>query len=195
MKSSKYSSYNLKYLLFVLSTTISCGIIQPTLSPTKNNCINKPATQNDIEYALNYTGNTFTSKEWIKNNQVNNFRVSITWLNNSQGGLGYLEYLIYDCGYTQQQINGYSDEKNIKTIIFKDYQNVNIISTCSDLEKLILLNEIIAESQGEKYLIRYWIKKESPTRMLTLLLAFPMNKSELLDNYSQLIFPIIPKCK
>ena len=44
------------------------------------------------------------------------------------------------------------------------------------------------------YRVRYWIEPVNPTRIVTLLLAFPANDTSSMGRYANLLFPDIPSC-
>jgi hypothetical protein len=183
------------YLLIGLILLLACrfGFAAPT--PTPEDCrVSTDPTEQDVQYALAFTGSTFETNDWKRSYTVETFRVSITWLNDAEGALAYLERLIYSCGYNQTDMENYYSEENFTKVIFRDYQEVTRQARCSNKEDELTLYEFTAQSQGQDYLIRYWVKLDSTTRVLTMLLAFPIKSKELLDKYAKEVFPTLSAC-
>jgi len=61
--------------------------------------------------------------------------------------LAYLEYLVYNCGYTQADLNTYFSERNFKEVIFRDYQNLQRKAQCADDEAKLTLHEFTASGK------------------------------------------------
>lgn len=152
-------------------------------------------TPKDVEYVLEFTGDTFTSAGWERSYTVGDQRASVTWLKNAESALAYLEYLVYNCGYTQADLNTYFSERNFKEVIFRDYQNLQRQAQCANDDAGLTLHEFTAVWQEKDYRIRYWVKLDSDTRVLTLMLTFPEKAEPSLDRYAKDIFPALSSCR
>jgi hypothetical protein len=168
----------------------------PTPSPTPSDCSTQTEpTEQDVNYALTFSGNIFETDDWQRSHTVASMRTSVTWLNDSVGALAYLEYLIYSCGYDQDDIEKYYSEQNFQEVIFSgNYQNMQRIAQCTDVTGELTLHEFRGVWQDEEYLFRMWVKLDNRTRVLSLLLVFPENSSDLLDKYSIKNFPTLDSC-
>ncbi len=184
------------WLIMMVLAALSCSLGTPVPTPTPVDCKKaiEPSKQ-DVEYALTFTGDTFQSAGWQRSYTVGEMRVSVAWLKNDEGALAYLEYLIFSCGYTQAQVDNYFSEQNFKEILFRDYQNLQQTARCTDNKSTLTLREFTAESNGKDYLIRYWTKADSKTRILTMMLAFPRTSGILLNEYARDIFPKLSSCQ
>jgi len=59
----------------------------------------------------------------------------------------------------------------------------------------LTLHEFTADFQGEKYLIRNWVKLDTPTRVMDFMLIFPRASQTQLDSYARQIFPDLSTCQ
>lgn len=151
-------------------------------------------TDRDVRYALKFSGKTFESDDWQRSYTVESGRVSITWLNHSTSSLAFMDYLLYSCGYTQEEIDDYHSDQNFEEVIFRDYQDVQRTSTCSVEAGDLRLHEFTASVEERDYIIRYWVKLDSPTRVLDTMLVFPAGSEAELERYASEILPELSVC-
>ncbi len=178
-------------MLFALS---ACTLTDNSNQKPKPNC-NKTAdpTDQDVKKALAYTGDIFQTGDWKRLYTVGNQRVAITWNHNALDALAYMEYLVWDCGYTHTELDSYFSESSFKNGFFKAYDNPVELKHCANADGLSLY-EYSASFQGEDYFIRYWSKLESPTRILTLMLSFPTKDKAVQDKLANQLFPQLVAC-
>jgi hypothetical protein len=154
-----------------------CGLIEPTDS--------------DVEYALSFGRQAFTSTDWVKIYTVEPYKISLTRKNDALGGIAYLEYLIYNCGYTQTDLDNYFSDEGFD-IIFVDYESHALANFCE--EKSLALYEYNLVDSGIPYSARYWVKQATETRLLVMMLVFPSETPDVLDEYSRKIIPELTAC-
>jgi len=185
-------------LIFALgmSTVLSCRFLaqKPLSIPGDCESATEP-TEQDVEYVLGFAGNTFESSDWQRSYTVAPDRASVTWLNHGEGTVAFLEYLIYSCGYTQADMDDHFSEQNFEDIIFRDYENLQSIATCTDIEGDLTLHEFTAEVHETDYVIRFWIKLDSKTRVLDMMIVFPEVSETELDKYAREVFPELSSCQ
>jgi hypothetical protein len=155
-----------------------CGLIEPTAV--------------DIEYVLSFGSQTFAADDWIKRYTVEPYRVSLTRNNDTLGALAFFEYLIYNCGYGQADLDSYFNAANFD-IVFSEYESYADAGFC-EIENLALYEYDLVEN-GIRYAARYWVKQVSDTRVLVLMLVFPAAAPDALDQYSRAIFPGLTHCE
>jgi hypothetical protein len=109
--------------------------------------------------------------------------------------LVFLEYLVFSCGYTQADVDDYFRKQNFEDVIFLDYENLRRITTCTDIESDLTLHEFKAEVHETDYAIRFWIKLDSKTRVLDMMLVFPRGLEMELDKYTKESFPELSSCQ
>ncbi len=171
------------------------GPATPTPAPIPQHCTNSAGpTQADIDYALAYPGKTFAASDWEQTYNTENQRVSVAWTSQNDGALAYLEYLPYDCGYTQADLDEFFSPENIAGVILQNYQNPQPLAQCrQDAEKLTLY-EYRTSLHDTSYLVRLWVRPVSNTRVLYFLLTFPEESRSTLDKYAQTMFPALTSC-
>jgi hypothetical protein len=193
------SSHLLAFCLLLGLITLVLGLTACTSTESseqkpKPGC-NKTAdpTEKDVKKALDYTGKVFQNGDWKRSYTVGDQRVSITWDHNTLNALAYMEFLVWDCGYTQSDVDSYFSESNFKDVFFSAYQNPVELTLCKGDDRLTLY-EYSATFKGEAYSIRYWAKLESDTRILTLLLSFPTKDKTVQDQLAKQLFPKLVSC-
>jgi hypothetical protein len=173
----------------------STQTIQPTdipLSTVTPVCISSAPTQADINRALTYTGGTFNQPDWVQSYTVNETTVSVLWQNVPQSALVYLEAIIFPCGYEEPDLNKYFSDENWKAV-FANYENYELINECRNNDGLRLY-EFKTQNQGFEYEIKYWVKKDTDTRVISTMIVFPLETKLLLDEYSSMLFPDYSTC-
>lgn len=156
-------------------------------------CIDREPTQADIDRALEFTGNLFTSADWERSYTVTDGRVSVTWLNNSLGAVVYLEAIIFPCGYEDQDLDAYFIDENW-AVIFENYESYEILSSCR-IDSGLRLYEIQAESMGFNYDVRYWARNDTDHRVLTVMMTFPEGSDPVSGEYATRLFPPLTDCR
>jgi len=192
------SKQRLIALIFALgmSTALSCRPSTQTPVSIPGDCESAvEPTEQDVKYALGFAENTFESSDWQRSYAVAPDRVSVTWLNHDEGAVAFLEYLIYRCGYTQADVDDHFSEQNFKDIIFSDYENPQSIAACTDIGGDLTLHEFTAEIHETDYVIRFWIKLDSRTRVLDMMVVFPEASEAELDKYAKKVFPELSSCQ
>jgi len=154
-----------------------CGPIQPS--------------EDDIRFALSFASNALDPTTWIRSYTVEPYKVSVTRKNDSEGAVAYTEYLLFNCGYTQSDLDNYFSEENFN-IVFGNYESHSLQKFCEG--KGLTLYEYSTVSAGTDFLARYWVKQESNKRLLVFMLVFPQANQATLDNYAKKIFPDLTTC-
>jgi len=160
----------------------------PTVTPV---CISPEPTQSDIDRALSFTDTTFDASEWERSYTVAENRVSVTWLNNPSGAVAYLEVLIFPCGYEEPDLNNYYDEN--WTTIFQYYERYELVDECQRNDG-VRLYEFKTQNQGFEYGVRYWVKNDTDTRVISMMIVFPLELNAMMGDYSTRLFPTYPFC-
>ena len=57
------------------------------------------------------------------------------------------------------------------------------------------LYEFNAVEQGYDYEVKYWVENDTDTRVLGVMIVFPVESSSLMDDYSSELFPDLTSCK
>lgn len=155
-----------------------CGFIEPSLK--------------DLEKVISFGKPAFASENWVKNYTVEPYKITLTRQNDTDAAIAYTEYLIYTCGYGQDELVQYFNDESFNTV-FEEYESHTLADFCEQtdlaLYKFDLLNE------GTEYIAHYWVKQEDDTHILVMMLVFPKTGTTLLEEYSQKLFPELTTCQ
>lgn len=157
--------------------TDECGPIEPV--------------EADVRFVLNIGADLFNQPEWVKSYTVEPYKVSLTRRNDNQSAIAYVEYLMYNCGYGQAEWDEYFSDAGF-AIVFGNYEGYTSTGFCEE-GKLELYEYDLVE-EGAPYVARYWVKKQSDTRILVVMLVFPQEQRALLDSYAGRLFPDLRSC-
>lgn len=193
----------IRSLLLVLAVLLSaCEIPGAVLSsptppaqslPTlEAGCISPEPTQDDIARALTLTDNQFSGTDWSRSYTVESSRVYVTYSSGPLNALGFVEALIFQCGYTETDIDTFFSAENWD-IIFANYESYKAVSDCRSKDE-VRLYEFTAVKDGFDYNISYWVQKDTANRIMETMLVFPTD-SDLLDQFSSALFPKLSSCK
>ncbi|MBN2007039.1 MAG: hypothetical protein JXA21_27055 [Anaerolineae bacterium] len=182
--------------IIIAGLILACKLGEPLATSTADVCgQSREPSEKDVKFLLGFTGDTFASDEWQRSYSAEDLRATVTWANDLEGGVAYAEYLLYNCGYTQNDLDLYFTEQNFKDIIFREYQNVQLVTNCATEDASLTLYEFSAIWEDEPYSLRYWVKLDSQTRVLTMMLAFPGSSIALMDHYAGVLFPNLQACQ
>jgi hypothetical protein len=161
----------------------------PTVTPV---CIPPEPTQQDVDRALAYTGDVFSTTDWEQSYAVSDTYVSVTWQNIAQGAVVYLEARIKPCGYEEPDLNQDFNDDNWK-VIFANYESYKSVAECK-LDSGIRLYQFKMQNQGFDYRVNYWVQNDTDTRVIVTMILFPAEYQSMLDGYSSRLFPNLPNC-
>jgi hypothetical protein len=134
----------------------------------------------------------FEAGLWTQSLSTKPFRIDMEWISSEKSAAARLEYLLYNCGYKQSDIDTYYSEDNFNNVLLSGYQHPVRMDVCS--QGSLTHYEYSASYSGRPYLIYYWVRPDSAKRVLGLFMAFPeTDKSSLLD-YGRRFFPTLPAC-
>jgi hypothetical protein len=171
-------------------STLEVVPIVPKVTPV---CISSKPAQADIDSALAYTGDLFNEPEWQQTYTVSDGSVAVTWSNDNLGAVAYLEALIFPCGYEEPDLNNFFNEENWK-VVFANYESYEAVSECKT-DSGLRLYQFKAAEQGYDYDIKYWARNDTDTRVMGVMIVFPVESNSLMDEYSSDLFPDLTSCK
>lgn len=193
---------NIPLTLLLLLTVSACGLpgpILPTATPRPTHefapiatftpvCISAEPTQADIDRALSFGDSSFDTVEWERSYTVSTNKVAVTWLNNSQDAVAYLEALIFPCGYEEGDVDDYFSDENWK-IIFQNYESYESTADMCRTHNGLRRYEFSAVSSGNNYDIQYFVKNDTNNRVISLMLVAPSTDQTLISEYTSRLFP------
>ena len=180
-------------LLSLLCLAIIAGSIWISNTDMTADCKKRGSSLSDILRVQMFAPGVFERPAWSESFSSSPGRITKTWLSSDLNAVNYLEYLVYNCGYSQSDMDAYYSDENFKTTIFQNYQDVKKTAECSknDLQHF----EFTANYKDTKYLLDYWVKKDSDSRILGLMMAFPSTQADALKKYAQRVYPELATCE
>jgi hypothetical protein len=148
-------------------------------------------TEADVKKMLNFGAGAFASKDWVKNYSVDPYKITLARRNEVVQAVAYSEYLIFTCGYGQQELADYFNDEGFN-IIFAGYESHVLTQFCE--QKSLALYEYDLVDEGIAFHARYWVKQDTDTRLLVFMLVFPQSNLMALDEYSKQAFPGLVTC-
>jgi hypothetical protein len=199
MKISQPSRTVLLIVLPAALILLGCNFLSEGLNPatpTPVNCFDASIapTDSDIDYALEFTADTFENTPWLRSHQEKDDRVTVTWQNKPDLSIVHMEYLNYPCGYNDEVVDAYFSQANFENVIFQNYEMLISLDTCS-IEPTLRLNEFSARFGEIDYSIHYWIVLDQPTRVLDIFIAYPADQESTLNSYANQLFPSLASCQ
>lgn len=165
----------------------------PTIEQATPACISLEPTDADIDRALTYTKDLFSGPEWERSYTVGGGRVSVAWSNATDAAIAYAEALIFPCSYEEPDINNFFSDENW-SVIFGNYESYQPVAECRTNDGLRLY-QFIAVEAGFNYAINYWVENDTETRVMDMMIVFPAESTELMDEYSNSLFPELTSCQ
>ena len=165
--------------LIYTGPTDECGPIEPS--------------SQDVRFALEFGQTPFNQPDWTKSYTVEPYRITLTRQNNREGAIAYLEYLMYNCGYGQAELDEYFSEEGF-AIVFANYEDYHLYNFCENENQDLALYEYELEDAGDVYAARYWVQQVSDTRLLVYLLVFPDDRMFVMNGYARELFPELIAC-
>ncbi|MDX9991250.1 MAG: hypothetical protein RBS68_04285 [Anaerolineales bacterium] len=175
--------------IFILFLLFGLGIFvlnQPTP------CNTGDSNYMDLLKARNFAAGVFESGQWNNSYSVLPYRVNVVWDSPELSALVSLEYLIFNCGYVQADLDEYFSDQNFYQLMFIDYENPQKMKTCQAND--LRLYEFRAQFNGEDYLLSQWAKPDGNKRVFSFLMVFPESEASLMGAYAEKIFPELPAC-
>src|SRR5690606_1896161 len=146
----------------------------------------------EIYTALAYGDSIFEPETWRASAREETTKTVALWESDQHGAIGYLEYLHFDGGLTEEVIENTFDDHWFE-ITFQNYASWEEVAKCRfddmTLFEFDMLNNDI------EYRMRYWIRPETETRLITFFLVFPTEQMEALDDYSARFDPAGTTCE
>ena len=155
-------------------------------------CIDSNPVQADIDRALEFTGNLFDRLDWQRSYTVTDGRVSVTWFSDSLAAVAFLEALIFPCGYEDLDLDLYFSVDNW-SVVFGNYESYQMTNECR-MDNGMRLYQFKTQEQGYEYDVRYWTLNDTDTRVLAMMMVFPVESPVVAEEYAYSLFPQLINC-
>lgn len=163
-----------------------------SVTPETFSCASVSASQ-DVTDMLAVVDDAFETGLWSLNVDTSRpEKTTATWTANSLRAVAFLEWLHYDCGVSQAQIDHYYSPSNFQ-ILLSHYDSYQQTAHCAITD--LQLFQFDASLQGTSYRIDYWVDRASPTRVAGLMLVFPTRSAAEQATYAGRLYPQLPTCE
>lgn len=146
----------------------------------------------DLMRARNFGASAFDSN-WSNAYTVSPFNIQVVRESQDLGALTLAEYLIFNCGYTEEDVDVYFSDENFSQIILADYDNPQETGRCRAKDGTRLY-QFSAQFAGQDYLLSQWAKPDGDKRVVGFFMVFPVENSTAMLEYANKIFPTLPTC-
>lgn len=185
-------------VLFIL---LSCNALtqpfsqEPALTAPPPNetfdCVDARPTQRDIDLALEYSEDFFSTPTWERSHEVLGYQVRVTWTSTDYGAVANFDHIIF-CDVDDSVLDAFYTPANLD-IIMENYDEHELRKQCgSNGQRLFEFN---ATKYGIHHNARLWVKIIDKDHTLQSLLVFPVEDTLNLDLYSRKIMPELPSCE
>ena len=176
----------------IMETPVAATAEAPPIPTQMISCASQTTEQDFAEMSKIVAPDVFPAALWTSRSDATDSRTTTTWTADSLGAVAYLEYLHYDCGVSQQQIDDYFSSDNFK-VILSNYSSYQPTAQCQHND--LKLFEFDLSFNGGSYHMLYWAKQITPTRVADLFITFPANQQAKQAEYAGRLFPDLPSCQ
>ena len=166
--------------------------VMPLIPTQAFACATQDVSQDFVQMGGVVDSSIFAPSLWTTQSDVGDQRTTTTWSSSSLNAVAYLEYLHFDCGATQEQIDDYFSPSTFQTI-FSNYSSYKQTASCQ--RNGLRLFEFDTTLNDTDYLTRFWVEQVTPTRVADLTLTFPANQQAKAAEYAGRLFPELPTCQ
>ncbi|MEL6150865.1 MAG: hypothetical protein AAGK74_09040 [Chloroflexota bacterium] len=153
----------------------------------------EPFAPEDALTALNFVDDLFTDDAWVLSFTGSSDWINISWQLGDPESVGFLEYLVFTCGYDRETIFETYFNEGYFDFSLRTYESYEITLQCSSND--VTLYEMALVFEGRSFVMHRWVVLHTDTRIITFSLIFPPDRSDLLYEYSTEQFPEIPFCR
>jgi hypothetical protein len=179
------------FILGLLAGLIVGGaVIIPRLN-SQPECQIIPATRQDFAQAIAIGANVFEPEIWRLETGEHPSLISVGWFDDEHEAIAHSQYLLYNCGYTQTDIDTFYGDENMK-IMLGGYNSWQQTAICQHDD--ITLREFTMDYDGTPFAMRFWIQPVNDKRVRDINLAFAVKDADLMDQYAARLFPDFTSC-
>jgi hypothetical protein len=167
------------------------GVAVTARSLTPADCPIIPATQQDFDEAIIIGNGIFEPEIWELKSGEHPALISVGWFSRSSDAFSHSQYLLYNCGYTQADLDRFYSDGNWN-IMLDGYEAWTRNDTCK--KDGIILHEFSMTYVGKPMIMRFWIFPVNEKRVRDIQLTFSANDPELMEKYAARLFPNFTSC-
>lgn len=189
----RYSTSLSRFVLAVafLLLLAACSATWPAEDSPRDQCGPIQPSWRDVRFAVGFAAKFFDPEQWERTYTVEPYKTVVLRENQSIGAIAHTEYLLWNCGYTESDLDNYFSQEYFD-VVFSNYDGYTMNKSCQ--EGKLSLYEFDAVSQGAPYIVRYWVKQQSKTRVLIFMLVYPRESQVALETMAGQVFPNLVSC-
>ncbi len=149
--------------------------------------------EREIYTVLHYGDDAFDPNIWLASAEEQTDRTTATWRSANLDAVAYADFLHFEKGVKPPSFDDYFDNDWF-TAVFTNYQGYKEMNRCDSSADMRLI-EFSTLVNDQKYTMRYWIQRISPSRILTLFIVVPNTHADILDDYANKLFPSLVSCE
>ncbi len=146
----------------------------------------------DVWRAQRFGTGVFETNQWQYAYSVQPYKIQAVWDAPNLASIATLDYLLFNCGDSENESKNYYSAENFKNIILADYQNLQQTAECRAGQTR--LYQFSAQFQGADYLLWQWVKPENDRRVLGFFMAIPIESRSMGLSYAEKLFPELATC-
>ncbi len=169
----------------------ACGSKSPDKSDLSVSCASLQPTENDVRFALDFGKELFTDVNWQRSYTVQELQATVSWTHRTSSALADVTVYMFCDEKGTDDISWFYNDAALQTM-FQGYDEFTLAASCE--KDKTLLYEVNAVEENQPYNIRLWAEPLNKSRLLSVLITFPVGESDLLEKYSQEFFPEFSSC-
>jgi hypothetical protein len=117
--------------------------------------------------------------------------ISVGWFEHDTEAIAHSQYLLYNCGYTQAEVDDFYDDANMD-VMLGGYDSWTETARCE--ADGLTLREYEVRYTGKPYAVRFWIQPVNDTRVRDIHLGYWPEDTAEMDEYARRLFPALVSC-
>ena len=167
--------------------------VTPTIvSPDVLSCGAASPEQDRSDMLAFIDASLFHEGDWTEQITSDETKTTAFWQSNSMGAVAFMQWLHYDCGVTDADMSSYYTPEGFEDLL-SNYESHQQTAVCANND--LRLFEFEASVNQQDYLLFYWVKQVSPTRVMNFSLTFPVSQRAKLAEYAGQLFPDLFTCE
>jgi hypothetical protein len=150
-----------------------------------------PATEADFDQAVAIGEGVFEPERWELKTLEHQALISVGWFEHDIEALAHVQLLLYNCGYTQAEVDNFYGEANMN-VMLGGYLSHTLTAQCT--HDGLTLREYDVDYDGQPYKVRFWIEPLNETRVRDVHLGFFPEDIAEMEEYARRLYPDLPSC-
>lgn len=158
----------------------------------RGECGTGDATLRDELRVRTFAAGVLRAPEWNEQFSVQPFHVMRTWLSDTYSAVVFVDYILYNCGYTREEVEAHYTPEAFQTEILANYQDIQRVTACETGNTRLYVHTV--QWKQTDYLTHTWVMPDGAYRILQVVMVFPADKRDVMNQYAAQLFPNLPAC-